>query len=102
MPLCGRRSRKTHLSLAGDAQSLKALARFLETFETVSPEPVCAPKAIRGEDNVIYVEVGYRTEEDTAHFHVGDRMAAVGADILEETGVLVVLAPFVVEAARQT
>jgi len=44
---------KTHLSLAGDAQSLKALARFLETFETVSPEPVCAPKAIRGEDNVI-------------------------------------------------
>ena len=74
-----------------DAQSLKALARFLETFETVSPEPVCAPKAIRGEDNVIYVEVGYRTEEDT--FRVGDRMAAVGADILEETGVLVVLAP---------
>jgi hypothetical protein len=90
---------KTHLSLAGDAQSLKALARFLETFETVSPEPVCTPKAIRGEDNVIYVEVGYRTEEDT--FRVGDRMAAVGADILEETGVLVVLAPFVVEAARQ-
>ena len=82
---------KTHLSLAGDAQSLKALARFLETFETVSPEPVCAPKAIRGEDNVIYVEVGYRTEEDT--FRVGDRMAAVGADILEETGVLGALLP---------
>ena len=28
-------------------------------------------------------------------------MAEVGADILEDTGVLVVLAPFVVEAARQ-
>jgi hypothetical protein len=90
---------KTHLSLAGDAQSLKALARFLGTFETLSPEPVCPPKAIRGDDNIIYVEVGYRTEEDT--FRVGDRMAEVGADILEDTGVLVVLAPFVVEAARQ-
>ena len=91
---------KTHLSLAGDAQSLKALTRFLETFETVSPESVCAPKAIRGEDNVIYVEVGYRTDEDT--FRVGDRMAEVSADILDATGILVVLAPFVVEAARQT
>jgi len=91
---------KTHLNLVGDARSLNALARFLGTFETLSPEPVCAPKAIRGEDNVIYVEVGYRTEEDT--FRVGDHMAEVGADILEETGVLVVLAPFVVETARQT
>ena len=91
---------KTHLNLVGDAKSLNALAKFLGTFETLSPEPVCAPKAIRGEDNVIYVEVGYRTEEDT--FRVGDRMAEVGADILEETGVLVVLAPFVAEAARQT
>ena len=91
---------KIHLSLIGDAKSLSALAKFLGAFETLSPEPVCAPKAIRGEDKVIYVEVGYRTEEDT--FRVGDRMAEVGADILEETGVLVVLAPFVVEAASQT
>ena len=91
---------KTHLSLVGDARSLEALARFLGTFETVSPEPVGPPKAIRGEDNVIYVEVGYRTEEET--FRVGDRMAEVGADILEETGVLVVLAPFVVQVAGQT
>jgi hypothetical protein len=91
---------KTHLHLVGDANSLNALAKFLGAFETVSPEPVCPPKAICGEDNVIYVEVGYRTEEDT--FRVGDRMAEIGADILEETGVLVVLASFVVEAARQT
>ena len=91
---------KTHLNLVGDAKSLNALARFLGIFETLSPEPICQPKAIHGEDNVIYVEVGYRTEEDT--LHVGDRMAEIGADILEETGVLVVLAPFVIEAARQT
>jgi hypothetical protein len=44
---------------------------------------------------VVYVEAGYRTEEDT--FVVGDRMAAVGADIVEETGVLVAFAPYVVE-----
>jgi hypothetical protein len=51
---------KTQIALVADAQSLP-------------------PKAIRGEDNVIYVEVGYRTEEDT--------------------GVLVALAPFVIEVA---
>lgn len=91
---------KTQLSLVGDAKTLDALARFLRAFEQVSPEPACLPKAIRSEDNVIYVEVGYRTEEEI--FLVGDQMAEVGADILEETGVLVALAPFVVEAARRT
>jgi hypothetical protein len=91
---------KTQLSLVGDAKTLDALSRFLRAFEQVSPEPACAPKAIRGEDNVIYVELGYRTEEET--FLVGDRMAEVGADILEATGVLVALAPFVVEEVRRT
>jgi hypothetical protein len=38
--------------------------------------------------------------EDTCR--IGDRMAAVGADMLEETGVLVVRAPVVIEAASQT
>jgi hypothetical protein len=46
---------------------------------------------------VIYVEVGYRTEEDS--FLVGDHMAKVGADIIEEMDILVALAPFVVEGA---
>jgi hypothetical protein len=91
---------KTQLSLVGDAKTLDALSRFLRAFEQVSPEPACSPKAIRGEDNVIYVEAGYRTEEET--FLVGDRMAEVGADILEETGVLIALAPFVVEETRRT
>jgi hypothetical protein len=90
---------KTQLSLVGDAKTLDALARFLRAFEQVSPEPVCPPKAIRGEDNVIYIEVGYRTEEET--FLVGDRMAEVGADILEDMGALIALALFVVEEARQ-
>ncbi len=86
---------KTQITLAADAKTLDALARFLGEFEKLSPEPVVSPKAIRGEDNVVYVEAGYKTEEDT--FLVGDRMAEVGADIVEETGVLVALAPFVVE-----
>ncbi len=85
---------KTQITLAGDAKTLNALAQFLGEFEKLSPEPIDPPRAIRGEDNVVYVEAGYRTEEDT--FLVGDRMAEVGADIVEDTGVLVALAPFVV------
>ncbi len=84
---------KTQITLTADAKILDALARFLAEFEKTNPEPVAPPKAIRGEDNVIYVEAGYGTEEDT--FVVGDRMAEVGADIIEKTGVLVALAPFV-------
>ncbi len=48
---------KTQLSLTGDAKILDALSRFLGVLETISPEPVAQPKAICGEDNVIYVEV---------------------------------------------
>jgi hypothetical protein len=91
---------KTHLNLVGDAKGLHALASFLATFETVSLEPACPLKAIRGQDHIIYVEGGSRTEEDTCR--IGDRMAAVGADMLEETGVLVVRAPVVIEPASQT
>jgi hypothetical protein len=90
---------KTQITLAADAKILDALTRFLGEFEKVSPEPSIPPKAVCGKDNVIYVEAGYRTEEET--FLVGDRMAEVGADIVEETGVLVALAPFVAEEARE-
>jgi hypothetical protein len=89
---------RTQITLAADARTLDALAKFLGELEKLSPDPLLPPKAIRGEDNVVYVEVGYRTEEET--FQVGDRMAEVGADIVEETGVLVALAPFVVEESR--
>jgi hypothetical protein len=90
---------KTQLHLTGDAKTLDALARFLGVLETLTPEPISPPKAICGEDNVTYVEVGYQTEEDT--FLAGDRMAQVGAQIVEETDILVALAPFVVESPRQ-
>lgn len=90
---------KTQVSLFADAKSLDALAKFLGAYERISPRPVSPPKAIRGNDDVIYVEVGYKTDEET--FLVGDHMADIGADILEETGVLVVLAPFVAAEARQ-
>jgi hypothetical protein len=86
---------KTQLNLTGDSKTLDALSRFLAALETVQPEAITQPKAICGEDNVIYVEVGYRTEEDA--FLVGDHMAEVGAEIVEETDILVALAPFVVE-----
>ena len=90
---------KTQLHLTGDAKTLDALSRFLGDLETLQPEPVSPPKAICGEDNVIYVEVGYRSDEET--FLVGDHMAQVGAQIVEETDVLVALAPFVVASPRQ-
>jgi hypothetical protein len=86
---------KTQLNLTGDSKTLDALSRFLAALETVQPGSITQPKAICGEDNVIYVEVGYRTEEDA--FLVGDHMAEVGAEIVEETDILVALAPFVVE-----
>jgi hypothetical protein len=89
----------TQVTLVADAKILDALAKFLGALERISPKPVCPPKAIRGDDNVIYVEVGYKTDEET--FLVGDHMAEIGADILEETGVLVALAPFVAAEARQ-
>ena len=88
---------KTQLILTGDAKMLDALTRFLEALEQISPQPVYEPKAVCGEDNVIYVEVGYRTEEDT--FLAADQMAQVGADIVEDTDVLVALAPFVMAAS---
>jgi hypothetical protein len=75
------------------------LVKFLREFERASPNPARQPKAIRGEDNVIYVEVGYRTEEET--IRLGEHMAQVGADIVEETGVLVALAPYVVVPDRR-
>ncbi len=91
---------KTQIRLEADAKTLDALAKFLAIFEKMSPRPVYQPKAVLGEDNIIFVEVGYKTDEDT--FLIGDRMAEVAADFLEETRVLVVLAPFVAAEARQT
>jgi hypothetical protein len=85
---------KTQLNLTGDSKTLDALSRFLAALETVQPESITQPKAICGEDNVIYVEVEYRTEEDS--FLVGDHMAEIGAEIVEETDIWVALAPFVV------
>jgi hypothetical protein len=86
---------KTQLNLTGDSKTLNALSRFLSALETLQPESITQPRAVCGEDNVIYVEVGYRSEEDS--FLVGDHMAEVGADIVEEMDVLITLAPFVVE-----
>jgi hypothetical protein len=90
---------RTQLHLTGDAKTLEALSRFLAALETMQPAPISQPKAVCGEDNVIYVEVGYHTEEDT--LLAGEQMAPVGAQIVEETEVLVALAPFVAEKTRE-
>jgi hypothetical protein len=55
----------TQVTLIADAKSLDAVAKFLGALERIRPKPACRPKAIRGDDNVIYVEVGYKTDEET-------------------------------------
>jgi hypothetical protein len=74
--------------------------QVVRIFEEVSPGPVSTPKAVLGEDSMIFVGMGYKTHEDT--FLVGDRMAEVSADRVEEADVTVVLAPFVAAEATQT
>ena len=75
---------KTQLALTGDAKTLDALSRFLEKFEKLTPEPIVPPKAIQGEDTVVYVEAGYRTEEET--FAAGDNMAPLGRTLSRKRG----------------
>jgi hypothetical protein len=91
---------KTRVTFPVDAKTLDVLAKFLGRFEKISPEPVYPPKAVLGEDNIIFVEVGYKTDDDA--IVMGERMAEVSADLVEETDVTVVLAPFVAAEARQT
>jgi hypothetical protein len=91
---------KTLVTFPADAKTLDVLAKFLGILEKISPKPAHAPKAVLGEDNTVFVEVGYETDDDA--LFVGERVAEVAADLLEETSVLVVLAPFVAAEARQS
>jgi hypothetical protein len=91
---------KTQVRLEPDAKALSALARFLAILEKITPQPVHPPKALLGEDDIIFVGGGYKTDADT--FLVGDRMAEASADIVEEMDVTVALALFVAAEAGQT
>jgi hypothetical protein len=81
------------ISLSGPAGSVEALARFLKRLEGLVPEPVAKPRVVMGDDGVIYVNSGFATEEEA--WVAGEKMAEVSAEIVEETNVLIVLAPFV-------
>jgi hypothetical protein len=91
---------KTQVTFPAEAKTLDVLAKFLMTLEKISPKPVQPPKAVLGEDNIVFVEVGYKTDDDA--LLVGERMAEVAADLLEETSVLIALAPFVAAEAKQS
>jgi hypothetical protein len=91
---------KTRVTFTVDAKTLVALSKFLGVFEKISPEAVHPPKAVLGEDNIIFIEVGYKTDDDA--ILMGERMAEVAADLLDETSVLVVLAPYVAAETKQT
>jgi hypothetical protein len=79
------------VAFSGSVKSVEALARFLRHLEVLIPQPIDAPKVSMGDDGVIYVKARFATEEEA--WIAGEKMAEVGADIVEETDVLVVLAP---------
>jgi hypothetical protein len=79
------------VAFSGSVKSVEALARFLRHLEVLEPQPVDVPQVLMGDDGVIYVKARFATEEEA--WIAGEKMAEVGADIVEETEVLVVLAP---------
>ena len=82
------------VALSGSVISVEVLARFLKSLEHLVPAPVEAPKVMMGDDGVIYVKAGFATEDEA--WQAGEQMAKVSAEIVEDTNVLVVLAPFAV------
>ena len=80
------------VAFAGSVKSVEALARFLTHLEGLVPPPIEAPKVMMADDGVIYVKAQFATEEEA--WSAGETMAEVGADIVEETDILIALAPF--------
>jgi hypothetical protein len=85
---------QVEVALSGSVMSVEALVRFLKNLEQLVPAPVETPKVIMGDDGVIYVKAGFATEDEA--WQAGEQMAEVSAEIVEDTDVLVVLAPFAV------
>lgn len=81
------------IDFSGPAASVEALGRFLTRVEHLIPEPVIQPKVIVGDDRVIYVKTGFASDEQA--WSAGELAAVLSAEIVEDTDVLVVLAPFV-------
>jgi hypothetical protein len=84
------------ISLSAPPSSIEALGRFLTRVEKLIPAPVMQPKVIVGEDRVVYVKTGFATEEEA--LTAGEAAAELSAEIVEDTNVLVVLAPFLAPA----
>jgi hypothetical protein len=85
------------ISLTGPPSRIEALSRFLTRVQPLIPASVTQSKVIVGEDGVIYVKAGFASEEET--LRAGEAAAEISAEIVEDTNVLVVLAPFVAPAA---
>ena len=85
---------RVEVAFSGSVSNVEALVRFLKCLERLIPAPVEAPKVVMGDDGVMYVKAGFATED--AAWQAGEHMAEVSAEIVEDTDVLVVLAPFTV------
>jgi hypothetical protein len=82
------------VALSGSVVSVEALVKFLRRLEKLVPAPVRSPKVITGDDGVIYVKAGFATEDEA--WQAGEKMAEISAEIVEDTDILVVLAPLTV------
>ncbi len=85
------------ISLSGPPSAVEALARFLTRVEGVIPTPVTRPKVIVGEDRVIHVKTEFASEQEA--LSADEAAAEISAEIVEDSNVLVVLAPCVASAA---
>jgi hypothetical protein len=84
---------KVDMAFSGSVACIEALVKFLRCVEQSDPQPIEEPHVVMGDDGVIYVKAGFATEEEA--WQAGEKMAEVSAGIVEDTDVLVVLAPFV-------
>ena len=87
-----KKTMNVEVAFSGSVRSGEALARFLKHLEVLVPQPVEIPKVMMADDGGVYVKARFATEEEA--WSAGEKMAEVGADIVEETDVLVALAPF--------
>jgi hypothetical protein len=83
------------LAFSGSIWCVESLVKFLKSLEGLTPQPVGELKVVMGDDQVIYVKAGFTTEEDA--WRAGEQMSEVSADLVEDTNILVVLAPFSVD-----
>jgi hypothetical protein len=74
------------------APEQRAVMRYLEAFEQLYPELAGQATAGPGNDQAVYVYAPFPASEDES-IQMSETMSKVGLELLEDTGVLIVLMP---------